>query len=85
VGLCVSLLFEQIVVDGLDLEGGERTEETTWVEEVQAVHRQEDHGTVHSVEVEFGGDDPALPTVGELNCPVNGSDIDGDGAESRSE
>lgn len=57
--LCVSLLLEQIVVHGVDLlEGGERTKKTTRVEEVQAVYRQEDHGTVHGVEVEFGGDDP---------------------------
>jgi hypothetical protein len=83
--LCVSLLLEQIIVNGLDLlDGSGRTEETTWVEEVQAVHRQEDHGTVHSVEVELGGDDPALPTVNELDGSVHGSDVDGEGAKSDS-
>ena len=81
--LCVSLLPEQIVVHEFSLfKGSEWSEETTWVEEVQAVHRQEDHSTVHSVEVEFGGDDPPLPTVDELDSPVHGSHVDGEGAES---
>jgi len=83
--LRVSLLLEQIFVNGLDLlEVGERAEETTRVEEVQAEHRQEDHGTVHSVKVEFCGDDPALPTVNELNGPIHGSDVDSEGAKNRS-
>jgi len=55
------------------------------VEEVQAEHRQEDHGTVHRVEVELGGDDPAGPTVGELDGSVHGSDVDGEGTEGDSE
>jgi len=86
-GLCVSLLLEQIVVDGLGLPGGSggRTEETTWVEKVQGEHHKKDHGTVHSVEVELGGDDPALPTVDELDGSVNGPDIEGEGGKSRSE
>jgi len=85
-GLCVSPFLEQIIVDGLDLlEGsGGWPEETTWVEEVQGIHHEEDHGTVHSVEVELGGDDPALPTVDELDRSVDGPDIEGEGGESRS-
>ena len=55
------------------------------MEEVQAEHRQEDHGTVHSVEVELCGDDPTRPTVGELDGSVHGSDVDGEGAEGNSE
>jgi hypothetical protein len=83
--LCVSLLLEQVVIDGLGLlEGSGRAEEAAWVEEVQGVHRQKDHGTVHSVEVEFGGDDPTLPSVGELDGSVHGSDVDSEGAESTS-
>ena len=82
----VSLLLEQIVVQGVDLlKGSERTEETTWVEEVQAVHRQEDHSTVHCVEVELGCNDPPFPAVDELDSSVHRSDVDGEGAESRSE
>jgi len=81
----VPLLLEKIVVDGPGLiEGSGRSEETTRVEEVQAEHRQEDHGTVHSVEVDFGGDDPAFSTVDELDGSVHGSDVEGEGAESRS-
>lgn len=55
------------------------------MEEIQAVHRQEDHSTVHSVEVELSGDDPALPTVNKLDGSIYGSDIDCEGAESNSE
>ena len=54
------------------------------MEEVQTVHRQENHCTVHSVEVELGGDDPPLPTVDELDGSVHGSDVDGEGAENNS-
>ena len=52
------------------------------MEEVQAVHCQDDHGTIHSIEVKFGGDDPARPAVGELNGSVHGSDVEGESAES---
>lgn len=55
------------------------------MEEIQAVHRQEDHGTVHSVEIEFGGDNPALPTVDKLNGSIHRSDVDGEGTERNSE
>ena len=85
--LCVSLLLEQVVVDGLGLPDGSggRAEETTRVEDVQGKHHEEDHGTVHSVEVDLGGDDPALPTVDELDRSVNRPDIEREGGESRSE
>ena len=88
--LCIALLLEQIVAPGIDpFEGSERTEETTRVEEVQAVHRQEDHGTVHNVEVELCGDNPALhpalPTIDKFDGSIHGSDVDGEGTESNSE
>lgn len=54
------------------------------MEEVEAEHRQEDHGTIHSVEVEFSGDDPAGPTICEFDGSVHGSDVDGEGAEGNS-
>lgn len=52
------------------------------VEDVQTVHRQDDHSTIHSIEVEFSGNDPAVPTIGELDGSVHGPDVDGEGAES---
>jgi len=57
------------------------------VEEVQAEHCQEDHDTINSIEVDFGGDDPALPTVDEFDGSVYGSNsnVEAEGAEGRSE
>ena len=55
------------------------------VEGVQAVHREENHSTIHNVEVDLGGDDPAVPTVGELNGSVHRSNIDGERTEGSSE
>ena len=82
--LCVAFLLEQVFIDDeLDLlDGSEGTEETTWVEDVQTVHREDNHGTIHSVEVDFSGDDSAVPTVGKLDSSVHGPDVDGEGAES---
>ena len=54
------------------------------MEEVQAVNRQDNHGTVHNVEVDFGGDDSSIPAIGELDGSVDGSDVDGERAEGGS-
>lgn len=41
------------------------------MEDVQTVHRGDDHGAIHDVEVQFVLDDPTFPAVDELNGSVN--------------
>lgn len=55
------------------------------MKEIQGEHCQENHTTVHSVEVEFGGNNPALPTVGKLNGSIHRPDVDDEGTERSSE
>ena len=41
------------------------------MEDVQAVHRSDDHGAIHDVEVQFILDDPTFPAVDKLNSSVH--------------
>ena len=52
------------------------SEQAAGVEEVQAVHRSDDHGAVHDVEVQFVTDDPAIPAVDELDGSVHRSGLE---------
>lgn len=51
------------------------------MEDIQAVHRQNNHNTIHSVEVDLSGHDPAVPTIGEFDGSVHGSGVDREGAK----
>ena len=47
------------------------------MEEIQTVHRGDDHGTIHDVEVQFVCDDPPLPTIDKLDGPVHRPELEG--------
>lgn len=46
------------------------------MEDVQAVHGGDDHGAIHDVEVQLGGDNPTIPAVGKLNSSVYRSGLE---------
>lgn len=40
------------------------------MEDVQAEHRSEDHGTIHDIKVQLGRDDPTIPTIAKLDGSI---------------
>ena len=82
---CVPFPLEQEVVDDRPdiLDGSEGAKEGPRVKNVQGAGCQEDHGTIHDGKVDFSSD--AVPTIGELDDSVHGSDADGEGADGSSD